>query len=85
MNKFLLSSLICIILYLFIKQDGIIDYYQTEKSYKKLLVEKEELDQELKNIKTQNQLLKHNKKHIEKIAREEYFYIYPDEIIISFE
>ena len=51
MNKFLLSGLICIILYLFIKQDGIIDYYQTEKSYKKLLVEKEELDQELKNIK----------------------------------
>tara|TARA_Y100001970_G_scaffold63393_1_gene81181 strand:- start:4378 stop:4635 length:258 start_codon:yes stop_codon:yes gene_type:complete len=85
MNKSLLAGLICIILYLFIKQDGIIDYYQIQKSHKELVFQKNQLDKELQNIKTQNQLLKHNKRHIEKIAREEYFYIYPDEIIISFE
>ena len=85
MNKFFLSGLICIIFYLFIKHDGIIDYYREKESYQKLVVQKNQLDQELQIMKDQNHLLKHNKRYIEKVAREEYFYIYPDEIIISLE
>ena len=36
-------------------------------------------------LKKENNLLKNNKRYIEKNAREEYFYIYPDETIITFD
>jgi len=85
MNKLLLSALFCLIIYFFIKNDGLIDYYQTNQSYQKLLNQKYELNQELVQLKKENNLLKNNKRYIEKIAREEYFYIYPDEIIITFD
>lgn len=85
MNKFLLSSLICLIIYFFIKEEGLIDYYQNNQSYQKLFLQKNHLNQELDILKKQNKLLKNNKRYIEKIAREEYFYIYPDEIIITFD
>ena len=48
------------------------------------LLRPNKLDQELNTIQTQNRLLKSNKRYIEKTAREEYFYIYPGEIIVSF-
>ena len=85
MNKFLLSALVCLIIYFFIKNDGLIDYYQTNQSYLKLLNQKYQLNQELALLKKENNLLKNNKRYIEKVAREEYFYIYPDEIIITFD
>lgn len=85
MNKFLLSALICLIIYFFIKNDGLIDYYQTNQSYQKLLNQKYQLNQELALLKKENNLLRNNKRYIEKVAREEYFYIYPDEIIITFD
>ena len=85
MNKFLLSALFCLIIYFFMKNDGLIDYYQTNQSYQKLLNQKYQLNQELAQLKKENNLLKNNKRYIEKVAREEYFYIYPDEIIITFD
>ncbi len=85
MNKLLLSCLICLIIYFFIKDDGLVDYYQTNQFYQKLLNDKYQLNQELDILTKQNNLLKNNKRYIEKIAREEYFYIYPDEIIITFD
>ncbi|MFL2988149.1 septum formation initiator family protein [bacterium] len=85
MNKFLLSALFCLIIYFFVKNDGLIDYYQTNQSYHKLLNQKYQLNQELAQLKKENNLLKNNKRYIEKVAREEYFYIYPDEIIITFD
>ena len=85
MNNFFLSGLICIMFYLFIKDDGIIDYYREKESYQELVIEKNQLEQELQAIKDKNRLLKNNKRYIEKVAREEYFYIFPDEIIISLE
>lgn len=85
MNKFLLSALVCLIIYFFIKDDGLIDYYQTNQSYQKLLNQKHQLTQKLANLKKENNLLKNNKRYIEKNAREEYFYIYPDETIITFD
>ncbi len=85
MNKFLLSALFCLIIYFFVKNDGLIDYYHTNQSYHKLLNQKYQLNQELAQLKKENNLLKNNKRYIEKVAREEYFYIYPDEIIITFD
>jgi len=85
MNKFLLSALVCLIIYFFIKDDGLIDYYQTNQSYQKLLNQKHQLTQKLAILKKENNLLKNNKRYIEKNAREEYFYIYPDETIITFD
>ena len=84
MNKLLLSILICMILFLFIKSDGLMDYHNQKTYYESLVLKKNKLNQELNTIQTQNRLLKSNKRYIEKTAREEYFYIYPDEIIISF-
>ena len=84
MNKLLLSILICMILFLFIKSDGLMDYRNQKTYYESLVSKKTKLDKELNTIKTQNHLLKFNKRYIEKTAREEYFYIYPGEIIVSF-
>ena len=84
MNKLLLSILICMIFFLFIKSDGLLDYYNQKTYYESLVSKKTKLDKELNTIKTQNHLLKFNKRYIEKTAREEYFYIYPGEIIVSF-
>ena len=84
MNKLLLSILICMIFFLFIKSDGLMDYHNQKTYYESLLSKKTKLDKELNTIKTQNHLLKFNKRYIEKTAREEYFYIYPGEIIVSF-
>ena len=84
MNKLLLSILICMIFYLFIKSDGLMDYHNQKTYYESLVSKKTKLDKELNTIKTQNHLLKFNKRYIEKTAREEYFYIYPGEIIVSF-
>ena len=81
--KLFLSLSVCLILYLFVKQDGLIDYYREYNYYQQLIIDKNILEQELNEIKLENKLLKHNKRYIEKIAREEYFYIYPNEIIIN--
>ena len=69
--------------YLFIKQDGLLDYYKGYNNYLTLEEEQFKLNQELKIIINENKLLKNNKRYIEKTAREEYFFIYPNEIIIS--
>ena len=84
MNKLLLSILICMIFFLFIKSDGLMDYHNQKTYYESLVSKKNKLDKELNTIKAQNRLLKSNKRYIEKTAREEYFYIYPGEIIVSF-
>tara|TARA_Y100001970_G_C13849154_1_gene658416 strand:+ start:250 stop:507 length:258 start_codon:yes stop_codon:yes gene_type:complete len=83
MNKILATISICMFLYLCLKNDGIIDYYKVSQHHQTLLNKQNILVDELEQIKSENKLLKHNKRYIEKIVREEYFYIYPDEIIIS--
>ena len=60
------------------------DYHNQKTYYESLVSKKTKLDKELNTIKTQNHLLEFNKRYIEKTAREEYFYIYPGEIIVSF-
>ena len=83
MNKFFISVIICFLFYLFIKEDGLLEYYKGYNNFNKLQEKKIKLQSELLKIQNENELIKTDKNHIEKIAREEYFYIYPNEIIIS--
>ena len=81
--KLLMSLSICLVLYFCIKQDGLVDYYKEHMYYKTLINKHDVLSMQLENLQRENQLLTNDKRYIEKIAREEYFYIYPDEIIIN--
>ena len=80
--KFLFSLLIILILFSFLKENGIIDNEEAKEKYRNLLKEKSMLQDSLQALKTNNQLLKSSKTYIEKIAREKYFYAYPNETII---
>ena len=82
MNKFFISVIICFVFYLFIKEDGLLEYYKGYNNFNQLK-KKIKLQSELLKIQNENELIKTDKNYIEKIAREEYFYIYPNEIIIS--
>ena len=83
MNKLFISIIICLLFYLFIKEDGLLDYYKGYNQLVQLKANQLEINEELNQINNENYLLKNNDRYIEKIAREEYFYIYPNEIIIS--
>ena len=83
MTKLFISIIICLSFYLFIKQDGLLDYYKGYNNYLILEEKQSKLNQELTKIINENRLLKNNNRYIEKTAREEHFFIYPNEIIIS--
>ena len=83
MNKIFFTISICLLFYLFIKKDGLLEYYKEYNNFIKLTEKKIKLQNDLSIITHENRLLKNNEQYIEKIAREEYFYIYPNEIIIS--
>ena len=80
--KFLFSFLIILILFSFLKENGILDNEKEKEKYHDLLKEKSILQDSLQVLKTTNQLLKSSNTYIEKIAREKYFYAYPNETII---
>ena len=76
--------IIVMILFLFLKEDGIIQHQSLLTQQNQLLLQIDDLSHELNSLKRENYLLQHNANYIEKIAREEYFYIFPREIIINF-
>ena len=80
--KFLFSLLIILILFSFLKENGILANEEAKEKYSNLLKEKSMLQDSLQALKTNNKLLKNSKTYIEKIAREKYFYAYPNETII---
>lgn len=81
-NSFIL--LIVMILFLLMKQDGLIDLYKINLSNEKLSFEFNKLSNELRYLKEENHLLKNDKHYIEKVARENYFFSYPNETIIHY-
>ena len=83
-SKILLSLSIAIIIYLFIKNEGVIDYNTEYNNYYNLLSVKDSLSNRLFDLQLENKWLENNKEYIEKVAREKYLYIYPDEKIINF-
>ena len=84
LSKILLSLSIAIIIYLFIKDEGLIDYNTEYNNYYNLLSVKDSLSNRLFDLQLENKWLENNKEYIEKVAREKYLYIYPDEKIINF-
>ena len=81
-NLMIISFLILI--FLTIKDDGIIDYYKLSNIHSQLLLKETELENQLYQLTKENGLLKNNTQYIEKIARENFFYLFPNETIIHF-
>tara|TARA_B100000287_G_scaffold383092_1_gene388639 strand:+ start:284 stop:553 length:270 start_codon:yes stop_codon:yes gene_type:complete len=81
-NIIILSLLLLI--FLTIKDDGAIDYYKLSTEHTKLLLKEKELEETLNQLKQENRLLRNNNQYIEKIARENFFYLFPNETIIHF-
>ena len=81
-NLIIISFLILI--FLTIKDDGIIDYYKLSNIHSQLLLKETELENQLYQLIKENSLLKNNTQYIEKIARENFFYLFPNETIIHF-
>ena len=81
-NLFIL--IVIITMFLFLKDDGVIDYQTLLNERNQLLSKVNEKSNQLDNLKEENRLLKNNDQYIEKIAREKYFYLFPKETIINF-
>ena len=58
MTKLFISIIICLSFYLFIKQDGLLDYYKGYNNYLILEEKQSKLNQELTKIIDENRLLK---------------------------
>ena len=87
-NIFSLKNLIIvsflILMFIFIKEDGLIDYQRLSVKSDNLLLQEKALENKLYYLKQENQLLKTNNQYIEKVAREKFFYLFPNETIIHF-
>ena len=82
--KNLFICIILAIMFLFMKDDGIIDYRVLLNDKNRLLSKIQEKSNELYDLKQENILLEKDNHHIEKIAREKYFFLFPNETIINF-
>jgi len=82
--KNLFICIILMIMFLFLKDDGIIDYRLLLNNKNELLSKISNKSNELYDLKQENILLEKDNKHIEKIAREKYFFLFPNETIINF-
>ena len=81
-NLFILVAIL--FTFLTIKEDGILDYQKLSNTHNQLLMKLNLLSIELYDLKRENILLQNNNQYIEKVAREQYFYIFPNETIIHF-
>ena len=75
---FLISSFIVI------KNDGLIDLYKIKINEQKHIFTISELTDELKLLKEENFNLENSKFYIEKVARENHYFLFPNERIIHF-
>ena len=82
--KHLMIISFLILIFLTIKDDGIIDYYKLSNTHSQLLLKEQELENQLYQLIKENRLLKNDIQYIEKIARENFFYLFPNETIIHF-
>ena len=82
--KNLFICVVLLIMFLFLKDDGIIDYQVSLNNKNELLSKINKKSNELYDLKQQNILLEKDNQYIEKIAREKYFFLFPNETIINF-
>lgn len=69
---------------MFIKSDGLIDLYKTSINEKHHISTINALNNELKTLKVENFNLENSKYYIEKVARENHYFLFPNEKIIHF-
>ena len=81
-NLFILS--IILIMFLFLKDDGLIDYQRLANEHNQLLSTIHDKSNALYDLKKENIQLQQNDRYIEKIAREKWFFRFPNETIINF-
>ena len=81
-NLFILS--IILIMFLFLKDDGLIDYQRLTNERNQLLSTIQYESNSLYDLKKENIQLQKNDRYIEKIAREKWFFRFPNETIINF-
>ena len=82
--KNFLFFVILIISFMFIKSDGLIDLYKTNINEKNHISTINKLNNELKTLKVENFNLENSKYYIEKVARENHYFLFPNEKIIHF-
>ena len=82
--KNLFICIVIMVMFLFMKDDGIIDYSSLSNNKNELLSKIQKKSKELDDLKKENQLLENDDQYIEKIAREKYFFLFPNETIINF-
>ena len=82
--KNLLFFVILIISFMFVKSDGLIDLYKININERNHISTINELSNELKILKVENFNLENSKHYIEKIARENHYFLFPNEKIIHF-
>ena len=81
-NLFILS--IILIMFLFLKDDGLIDYQRLSNDRNQLLSAIQDESSTLYDLKKEIIQLQNNDRYIEKIAREKWFFRFPNETIINF-
>tara|TARA_A100001037_G_C15053871_1_gene591419 strand:- start:783 stop:1052 length:270 start_codon:yes stop_codon:yes gene_type:complete len=81
-NLFILS--IILIMFLFLKDDGLIDYQRLANERNQLLSTIQDESNSLYDLQKENERFKNDPIYIEKIAREKWFFRFPNETIINF-
>ena len=81
-NLFILS--IILIMFLFLKDDGLLDYQRLTNERNQLLSTIQAESNSLDDLKKENIQLQENDRYIEKIAREKWFFRLPNETNINF-
>ena len=82
--KNLFICIVLLIMFLFLKDAGIIDYRVLLNNKNELLSKINKKSNELYDLKQENLFLEKDNQYIEKIAREKYFFLFPNETIINF-
>ena len=82
--KNLFICIVLLIMFLLLKDDGIIEYRVLLNNKNELLSKINKKSNELYDLKQENVLLEKDNQYLEKIAREKYFFLFPNETIINF-
>tara|TARA_B100001250_G_scaffold143644_1_gene122944 strand:- start:248 stop:517 length:270 start_codon:yes stop_codon:yes gene_type:complete len=82
--KNLFICVVLLVMFLFLKDDGIIDYQVLLNDKNELLSKINQKSNELDDLKQENVLLEQDNQYLEKIAREKHFFLFPNETIINF-
>ncbi|MBW6458555.1 MAG: septum formation initiator family protein [FCB group bacterium] len=81
--KIILIVILMGISFLFLNRNGMIRLFRAEQEYKSLIEKKEALERDKSGLESEKEKLLDDKKHIEKIAREQYNMVLPGEKVFK--